>query len=149
MFFITSNQKRIHYLGQGPKAAKETLVFVLGWGYSMEVFQKQVDYFCRNYRVVSIDPQGHGKSQRTKVEVSQEQQARDLLELLQECKIEKAIFVGWSYGAYPILELVRQCGLQYIQKILIIDQPPKCTGNQKEDWVEYQSENIERTHDVL
>ena len=144
MFFITSDQNKIHYLDEGPREANVTMVFVPGWGYCAEVFAKQIEYFSKCYRVLVMEPRGHGQSQRGDVDVSHEQQTKDLLELLAKEKIEKAVFVGWSYGAYPVLGVVRKTGLKYVQKMVIIDQPPKCTGNKEDGWVEYHPENIER-----
>lgn len=144
MFFTTSDQNRIHYLDQGPEEAGVTMVFVPGWGYSSEVFQKQVEYFSMRHRVIVMDPRGHGQSQRADVDVTCEQQTKDLLELLEELKIEKAVLIGWSYGAYPVLGVVRECGLKYVQQVVIIDQPPKCTGTTEDGWVEYHPENIEQ-----
>ncbi|MGN0170874.1 MAG: alpha/beta fold hydrolase [Lachnospiraceae bacterium] len=142
MFLITSDQNSIHYMDQGPKGHGIPMVLVPGWGYSSEVFCKQVEYFGKNHRVIAMDPRGHGKS--TGTDVSHQRQAKDLIELLEALEIEKAVLIGWSYGAYPVLGVVRECGLKYVQKIVIIDQPPKCTGTAEDGWVEYFPENLER-----
>ena len=144
LFFMTSDNNRIHYVDAGPRDGEGTILFVPGWGYSFKAFEKQIEFFRKTHRVIVMDPRGHGMSVRGQIEVGQVQQGKDLLELIEMLQLKEATLVGWSYGAYPVLEIVRETGLCHIGKVLIVDQPPKCAGTDKDGWVEYYPENIDR-----
>ena len=51
---------RISYRSQG--SGNPPLFFVHGWSGDRSYWEAQVDYFARNYRVVTIDLAGHGES---------------------------------------------------------------------------------------
>lgn len=152
MYFTTSDNVKIHYIDQGPKTGDSgvTMIFVPGWAYSCAVFEKQIEYFSREHRVIAIDPRGHGKSDRIDKGIHFQQQTKDLIALMDNLSIDEAVLVGWSYGAYAVWGMVRETGMERIRGIFIIDQPPKCTGDDKtnecesKQWVEYYPENVER-----
>ncbi len=94
---------RIRYLDAG--SGERTLVFIPGWTMPAEVWQEQIPYFsARGFRVVALDPRGHGETTKTELGNTCRQQAADLHAFLQELKIQHSYLVGWGAGGTVLLE---------------------------------------------
>ncbi|HUY01412.1 MAG TPA: alpha/beta hydrolase, partial [Candidatus Deferrimicrobium sp.] len=80
------------------------ILFVHGWTSSSWIWFNQVEYFKKNYRVVTLDLKGHGNSEKPKAEYLMTEFAAELDEfaskILQE---EKFILVGLSMGGMIVL----------------------------------------------
>ncbi|HVY88152.1 MAG TPA: alpha/beta hydrolase [Hyphomonadaceae bacterium] len=53
---------------------------------------------ARRWRVIQVDLQGHGRTADIDRPLSIEQHANDVVALMRHLKIERAHFLGWSYG---------------------------------------------------
>lgn len=67
------------------------------------MFEKQTEYFKQNFTVITWDVPLHGLS-RPYRDFSYENCAHDLLSILDQENINKAILVGMSMGGYPCQE---------------------------------------------
>ena len=74
------------------------IVFVHGVGLNYEIWQPQLDFF-KDYSNLSYDILGHGKSPLTKQNISFDDFSDQLIELINELKIEKIHLVGFSIGS--------------------------------------------------
>ena len=74
------------------------IVFVHGVGLTYEIWQPQLDFF-NGYSNLSYDILGHGKSSLTKQNISFDDFSDQLIELINELKIEKIHLVGFSIGS--------------------------------------------------
>ena len=74
------------------------IVFIHGVGLSYEIWQPQLDFF-KNYSTLSYDILGHGKSSLTKQKISFDDFSKQLIELIDELKINKIHLVGFSIGS--------------------------------------------------
>ena len=74
------------------------IVFVHGVGLTYEIWQPQLDFF-KDYSNLSYDILGHGKSSLTKQNISFNDFSDQLIELINELKIEKIHLVGFSIGS--------------------------------------------------
>ena len=74
------------------------IVFVHGVGLTYEIWQPQLDFF-KNYSNLSYDILGHGKSSLTKQNINFDDFSEQLIELINELKIEKIHLVGFSIGS--------------------------------------------------
>lgn len=131
-YFTTSDGVRIHYEEQGEGPA---LVMVHGWTANMSFFDRQVDALSEKYRIIRLDLRGHGASERdeaTERGMSLQTLGRDLSELLDELKLEKASLLGWSMGVMVIWDYIRQFGCARIDKLFLVDMTPKNIVS--EDW---------------
>ena len=74
------------------------IVFIHGVGLTYEIWQPQLDFFkdCSN---LSYDILGHGKSSLTKQNISFDDFSEQLIDLIDELKIEKIHLVGFSIGS--------------------------------------------------
>ena len=74
------------------------IVFIHGVGLTYEIWQPQLDFF-KDYSNLSYDILGHGKSSLTKQNISFDDFSDQLIELINELKIEKIHLVGFSIGS--------------------------------------------------
>ena len=74
------------------------LVFIHGVGLTYEIWQPQLKFFY-NYSNLSYDILGHGKSSLTKQNISFDDFSEQLIDLVDELKIEKIHLVGFSIGS--------------------------------------------------
>lgn len=86
---------KLHYTEKG---TGETLILLHGNGENGGYFVHQTKYFSKQYRVISIDTRGHGKSERGDAPFTIRQFAEDLLNFMDEHGIEKADLLGFSDG---------------------------------------------------
>ena len=74
------------------------IVFIHGVGLTHEIWQPQLDFF-KDYSNLSYDILGHGKSSLTKQNISFDDFSEQLIDLIDELKIEKIHLVGFSIGS--------------------------------------------------
>ena len=97
----TVDGAKIHFTTSG-KGSK-TLVFVHGWTCNETSWSSQVPVFQKNYRVVTIDLPGHGKSEFINGKtLSMDAFARAIEAVRAEVKADKVVLVGHSMGAAVI-----------------------------------------------
>ncbi|MBK8450082.1 MAG: alpha/beta hydrolase [Saprospiraceae bacterium] len=82
------------------------IIFIHGFPFDKSTWRKQMDYFNANYRVISYDIRGFGKSTSNKEIHSIDLYADDLIEFMDVLKIEKAIICGLSMGGYITMNAV-------------------------------------------
>ena len=84
-----------------------TLVFVHGWCGSRAVWYKQVPYFAKKYRVITLDLAGHGVSGRQRKVYTQEAFGQDVAAVVNAAGADKVILIGHSMSGTVILEANR------------------------------------------
>lgn len=85
--------------GHGPK----TIVFVHGWTCDESSWTNQVPFFEKNYRVITLDLPGHGKSgSPTNGPLTMELFAKSIEAVRVEAKAGKIVLVGHSMGT-PVI----------------------------------------------
>jgi pimeloyl-ACP methyl ester carboxylesterase len=90
--------------GTGPK----TIVFVHGWTCDETSWDQQVPFFEKNYRVITLDLPGHGKSgSPSKGPLTMDLFARSIEAVRAEAKAGKIVLVGHSMGTPVIREYAR------------------------------------------
>ena len=90
--------------GNGPK----TIIFVHGWTCDESSWREQVPYFERNYRVITLDLPGHGKSGSPKDgALTMELFAKSIEAVRVEASAGKVVLVGHSMGTPVIREYAR------------------------------------------
>lgn len=73
-----------------------TLVFVHGWCINRGYWENQVDYFSKNYRVVTLDLPGFGESGKNRSEWNTGIFARDVDSVIRQLGLEHVILIGHS-----------------------------------------------------
>jgi len=96
------NGLEMYYTDTGP-ASRPTIVLIHGFPFGSEMWHSQVRALKGSYRVVTYDLRGHGRSDTGDGQFTLEFLVDDLVALLDELKIERAILCGLSMGGYVSL----------------------------------------------
>ncbi len=86
--------------GEGDTA----LVFVHGWSCDSRYWMKQVPFFSKKYRVVTIDLAGHGHSGLGREKYTMEAYGADVAVVVEALALERVILIGHSMGGTVIAE---------------------------------------------
>lgn len=132
---------RIHYIDEGQG---RPIVFVTGFAGSASGFAPQIEYFKRFCRVIAMDPRNHGKSSYSAAGNTYAQQGRDLAALLAALGLDHVVLVGWSFGAFTVLNYLEQFGMEHTDAFVTIDNPP-CALT--EDAGEYRAGDLDMLRD--
>ena len=116
--------------GRGP-----TIIFIPGWTMTTAFFQKQKKHFKDRYRVICYDPRSQGRSEKTLRGNTYAQHAVDLRELVTQLGLSDVILVGWSSGCLTMYAYLQQFGTDRIDRMVLIDEPPKWIGDREKEWV--------------
>ena len=124
VFAASVDGAKIHWTSKG--SGKEAVILVHGWTCDETSWDFQVPELSRNYRVITLDLPGHGKSDPPKDgKFSMTVFARAVEAVRAESKIDKAVLVGHSMGTPVIREYARLypqhvAGLVPVDGLLII-----------------------------
>ncbi len=144
LFFLTYpllGQEHYFALSDGTKLYVEVtgegqpMLFIPGWTMTLRFFAQQKKHFSKNYQVITYDPRGQGRADKTTYQNNYAQHAADLRELILEEDWKEIVLVGWSSGCLTMYEYLRAYGNNRIASCIFIDEPPKWIGNPKEEWV--------------
>jgi non-heme chloroperoxidase len=116
--FTTSDGVRLHYVeaGRGP-----AIFFQPGWTMPAWIWEKQIEFFSRDYHVVVVDPRSQGESQQPREGHYCERRARDIKELVDHLKLAPTALVGWSQGVSESLCYVDQFGMDSLSALVLVD----------------------------
>jgi 3-oxoadipate enol-lactonase len=90
--------------GNGPD-----VVFIHGEDHRIEMFEHQIAHFCGQYRCISYDRRGHGRSQLTPYGYSLRNQMLDLAGLLDHLAIGRAVLVGVAMATTIAASYALEC----------------------------------------
>jgi pimeloyl-ACP methyl ester carboxylesterase len=106
--FIESVDKiKIHYTTEGNNNDDNvSLVFIHGWGGYLDIwkYQKVLD---KKFKLVFIDLAGHGKSDKTRKNLTMQLFAEDVKLVIENLNLKKIIIIGWSMGGAIMLETAK------------------------------------------
>ena len=106
------------------------IVFIHGVGLTYEIWQPQLDFF-KNYSTISYDILGHGKSSLTKKNINFDDFSDQLIELINELKVDKIHLVGFSIGSL----IARNFAIKYndrLQSLILLGSIYKRSEQQQE-----------------
>ncbi|WP_459502952.1 alpha/beta fold hydrolase [Bacillus sp. C1] len=113
------NNVELYYEDQGKG---KPILFIHGVWMSSRFFHKQIPYFSENYRAISIDLRGHGRSSHVESGHTITNYAHDLHIFIEALGLKDVTLVGWSMGAFVVWEYIKQFGEHNIQGSVIIDE---------------------------
>lgn len=140
-FITTRDGVKIHYLTAGPRHSQwhvkvsdkpmgeaevgptmsPTLLFVPGWTMPAWIWQKQIDYFSKNYRVVAMDPRCQGESSQTGEGLYPTARARDIKAIVDQLHLAPVVLVGWSMAVMEVAAYVDQFGTKDVAGLVFVD----------------------------
>jgi non-heme chloroperoxidase len=140
-FITTSDGVKIHYLIAGSSRSQwhvkvsgkpmgeaqvaptvgPTLLFVPGWTMPAWIWQKQIDFFSKNYRVVAMDPRCQGESSETGEGLYPAARARDIKAVVDQLHLAPVVLVGWSMAVTELAAYVDQFGTRDVAGLVFVD----------------------------
>ncbi|RNA67651.1 alpha/beta fold hydrolase [Alteribacter keqinensis] len=126
----------------------EPIVFIPGFTFTTEVFQKQLEHFSKTNRVIVMDPRSHGRSTVVLHGNDYVTHGTDLHAVLEELDVKNAVLVGWSFGCLTAWEYVKQNGYDRVKSMVFVDMPPKSLSTSAADWVEGSLDDISGIYNV-
>ncbi|WP_028983522.1 alpha/beta fold hydrolase [Sporolactobacillus terrae] len=133
----------LHYIDEG---SGRPIVFVPGWTFSIDVFENQIAYFSRNYRVISLDPRNHGKSTISVARNTYNVQGEDLAKLIDYLQLKNIVLIGWSFGGLALWSYVEQQGVANLAAAVTIDVSPRTLSSEANEWVAGSLEDLIQVH---
>jgi pimeloyl-ACP methyl ester carboxylesterase len=112
------------------------IVFVPGWTFTTEVFERQVAHFAPTHRVIVVDPRSQGRSAKTQQGNDYSTHGADLAKLFSALELRDAVLVGWSTGTLDVLGYVQHAGTAALKAVVGVDMSPKPLSANSDDWVE-------------
>jgi 3-oxoadipate enol-lactonase len=88
--------------GSGP-----AVVFLHGFPFDRSMWSGQVERLSASFRVIAPDLRGHGETTVTSGPSTMEEMAEDVVALLDELNVPRAVVCGLSMGGYVALALYR------------------------------------------
>jgi pimeloyl-ACP methyl ester carboxylesterase len=92
------NEYKICYLEGGKASNLEPILFLHGWGVSIEPYQEILNVLCKQYKIIAPALPGFGKSEGNEANWDYEKYANFLLSFLQKLEIKKFHLIGHSLG---------------------------------------------------
>jgi pimeloyl-ACP methyl ester carboxylesterase len=105
------------------KGEGEPVILIHGYGAGMWIWEKQIDFLSRFYKVYALDLIGHGFSDRPRIPYTPERYVRSFRHFMDGIGIESAILVGNSMGgglAWAMAGLFPE----RVSRLVLIDSMP-------------------------
>ena len=140
--FVTADRVRLTYLTGG--AGEIDLIFIPGWLMPAGIFQSQLEYFAKKYRVHSLNPRSQGTSDIYRGPKLAELRARDIREFITHLNSKRFVLIGWSLGVMESLDYLTRYGQDGLTALVLIDNsigegdPPKARRNARAKMTEAQ-----------
>ena len=130
-YIRVSPDMEIYYEDEGAGAP---IIFIPGWTGTTTIFEAQISHFSKNYRAISYDPRGLGRSSKTLANHNTTQHGADLKAFMDALELVDVVLVGHSAGCYDSHAYIRGYGIANIKAFICIDAPPKGIIEQDGDW---------------
>ena len=119
------------------------LVLVHGFLGSSVMWKPQIDFFKDNFRVITPDLPGYGKSNKAKSHNSIKSISNLLLDCLREKKIDKFHLLGHSMGGMIVQDMAKKSG-EKISKLVCYSTGPRGEMPGRFETVEQSRENLKK-----
>jgi pimeloyl-ACP methyl ester carboxylesterase len=125
---IKTNNIDLHYVEHNPNG-KPTLTLLHGLTANAHAFDGLVAHgLTKHFRFIAPDLRGRGLSSKPAFRYTLEDHARDILGLLDELKIEKALLGGHSYGGLLSVYIAANYP-DRVEKLVILDAAAEMNPN--------------------
>ncbi len=126
--FIKTNNIDLHYVEHNPNGAP-TLTLLHGLTANAHAFDGLVAHgLTRHFRLITPDLRGRGLSSKPAFRYTLEDHARDILGLLDQLSIEKALLGGHSYGGLLSVYIAANYP-DRVEKLIILDAAAEMNPN--------------------
>jgi non-heme chloroperoxidase len=98
-----------------------SILFVPGWTMPAWIWQRQIDYFSRDYRVVAMDPRSQGESTQTTEGLYPAVRARDIKAVVDQLHLAPVVIVSWSMAVVETMAYVDEYGTGDFAGMVLVD----------------------------
>jgi pimeloyl-ACP methyl ester carboxylesterase len=127
-------QVRDYTLFYTVKGEGEPLILIHGYGAGMWVWEKQIDFLSRFYRVYALELVGHGFSDRPGIDYTPEAYVQCLKGFMDETGIEQATLIGSSMGGEIAWGMAVVSPERVRRLVLINSAPPDVLRQVRNKW---------------
>jgi pimeloyl-ACP methyl ester carboxylesterase len=96
---------KIYYEDRG---GGRVLLLVHGWSCSSRFWRRNAPELAKEFRVITMDLRGHGRSSKILAGHTVDQYARDVREVIEQLGVRDVTLVGWSLAGPVVLSYCRQ-----------------------------------------
>lgn len=119
-FYATPDGVKLYYESAGNG---KPLLFLHGWTMSARVWNYQVEWFAREYQVITLDLRGHGRSESLNGTCNFISLTKDISNFINELQLDRLTLVGWSLAVSLIVRLCHSHGLP-VDSLVLVDGTP-------------------------
>ena len=119
------------------------LVLIHGFLGSSKMWEQQINFFKNNFRVITPDLPGFGKSNKAKSHNSIQSIANLLMDCLEEKKIDKFYLLGHSMGGMIVQEMAKKYGNKIV-KLICYSTGPRGEMPGRFESVDQSRENLKK-----
>jgi non-heme chloroperoxidase len=98
-----------------------SLLFVPGWTMPAWIWENQISYFSKDYRVVAMDPRSQGDSSQTSDGLYPAARARDIKAVVTQLHLAPVVIVAWSMAVVETMAYVDQFGTGDLAGFVFVD----------------------------
>jgi microsomal epoxide hydrolase len=98
-----------------------SLLFVPGWTMPAWIWENQISYFSKDYRVVAMDPRSQGESSQTSDGLFPSARARDIKALVSQLHLAPVVIICWSMAVVETMAYIDQFGTGDFAGLVFVD----------------------------
>ncbi|HCF30199.1 MAG TPA: alpha/beta hydrolase, partial [Cyanobacteria bacterium UBA11049] len=114
------NGYKLSYLEGGITSNSEPILFIHGWGVSVEPYQEIINVLCQRHKVIAPALPGFGRSDGDRIDWDYDKYANFLLAFLQKLDINKVHLIGHSLGGGINITLAARVP-DIVSSIILVD----------------------------
>ena len=124
--FTTGDSVHLSFIDAGKG---RPVVMLPGWSQSAAMFHHQITALSPQYRVIALDPRGHGDSEAPEHGYNPHRMALDLHELIVALGLEDIVLLGHSSGLKIIWAYWELFDDDRLAKLVLVDDSPRLLDN--------------------
>lgn len=154
--FVENDGVKIHYLARNlDDIEKASLLFVPGVMMPAWIWEKQLDYFAKKYRVVAMDPRSQGDSDQSSEGHYAFSMAKDIKQVVDTLELQPLVLIGWSLAVSEVVNYAVHfdskdlIGLVLVDGLVGIDPSVPFYQKTVDYWSELQVDRVSKTREFI
>lgn len=120
--FVESQGVKIHYFTNDVRKTEQvSLLFVPGVMMPAWIWEKQLEYFSKKYRVVAMDPRSHGDSELCTEGHDAFSMSKDIKAVVDALHLQPLVLIGWSIGVPQAVNYAAHFGSKELIGLVLVD----------------------------
>lgn len=119
--FVESQGVKIHYIAGVLEPEKMSLLFVPGVMMPAWIWDKQLEYFSKDYNVVAMEPRSQGDSDQTTEGHYAHAMAKDIQAVVDTLNLQRLVLIGWSIGVPQVVNYTVHFDSGKLMGLVLVD----------------------------